>query len=186
MPARPLSLENTRVTCLTEMTGAKAAEARQVMIPKVNVDVPKKSLIIFLAAFAPSALVGLLFVALVNATWVFALIVFALCEMLAFFLFQRRTREGLQVRTFTELADKHSRPIHVVMIGGVQVDPTGGVPATIVASSVPVERDRDTEFMQGLGLADEPSAKTTRKSKKKKSKKSKNQPAKVDVFGVAR
>lgn len=138
MPAKPLSLNDTVITCLTDMTGRKASEARQVMIPKINVDVPKRSLAIFLWALVPALFTAFLVVWVLGVPWLAGLGGFAVTEGAAFWLFQRRTREGLQVRTYTEILDRKKRPVHVLMLGGVEIDPSGGGPGTIVAASVPV------------------------------------------------
>lgn len=142
MSAKPLSLQDTIITCLTDMTGRKASEARQVMIPKINVDVPKRSLVIFLYAFAPAMFTAVLIVWALGVPWLAALGGFTATEGAAFYLFQRRTRDGLQVRTYTELLDKSKRPVHVLMLGGVEIDPYGGSPATIITASVPVPPGR--------------------------------------------
>lgn len=138
MAGKPLSLQDTMITCLTDMTGRKASEARQVMIPKINVDVPKRSLIVFLYAFGPGVFLAFLIVFLAGVPWLAGLGGFLLVEFLAFFLFERRVRDGLQVRTYTEMVDKRRRPTGVLMLGGVEIDPSGGGPGTIVAACVPV------------------------------------------------
>lgn len=142
MPAKPLTLQGTVITCLTDMTGRKASEARQVMIPKINVDVPKRTLVIFLYAFIPALLAALLIVWVLGVTWLTGLGAFIAVEGTAFFLFERRVRDGLQVRTYAEMLDKRKRPVHVLMLGGVEVNPYGGSPGTIVAAAVPVPAGR--------------------------------------------
>src|ERR1700722_12190559 len=103
MPAKPLSLQETVITCLTDMTGRKASEARQVMIPKVNVDVPKRSLVIFLYALAPAVFTAVLVVWALGGSWPAGLGGFIVTEGGGFYLFQRRTRGRPQVRPYTGL-----------------------------------------------------------------------------------
>jgi hypothetical protein len=145
-----LAVNSTRSFILTDMTGRKASSTRKVLIPNVEIEVPFRKVIVFVSA-APAAIIAALGVGVLLG-FVPGAAAFGAIEAAAFYLFERRSRKGLQLRTYELLRDKNTARTSVLTMCGVEVNPYGPGPAMVRTSTVLLNRDRAAELHDTLGM----------------------------------
>lgn len=177
-----LSVDYTVVCDLTPMTGQKASSERRVPIPGIGTDVPFRYMVVFLGALLPSAFVAII-VGLALSSFLGGLLTIPVVEGFAFFLFERRTRDGLRLRTYQALMDERKQKTAVLTLCGVEVDPFGATPLLVQTSSVTLPRDDRASIAELLDMYD-PQADHSRPKPGKKSKVGKQDQRDLDaIFG---
>lgn len=143
-----VTVEAPRAYNLTELVGKKSDQGRTMIV--ATFEVQKRYLAIFLAAFIPALLVGLVAGKLIG---VYGVLVFAAVEGAAFYLVEGRTREGLQVRTYEWLNDKRNADTGRVFMCQREVDPAALEFFQVRGGTVPMSGGIDTSGLSANTVA---------------------------------
>lgn len=143
-----VTVEAPRAYNLTELVGKKSDQGRTMIV--ATFEVQKRYLAIFLAAFIPALLVGLVAGKLIG---VYGILVFAAVEGAAFYLVEGRTREGLQVRTYEWLNDKRNADTGRVFMCQREVDPSALEFFQVRGGTVPMSGGIDTSGLSANTVA---------------------------------
>ena len=181
---RSLDLEDTVICSMTDMTGKKAAETRPVPIPQVGIDVPLRSLIVFLCGLVPAFLMAV-FTYLIVGMFSVSILVIGIVEAIVFWFFERRVKTGLRLRTYQAILDERRQVGGVLTLCGIPIDPYGEPPMLIQRSAVLLKRDPRADVEQLFGMYSphgDPTAASPKKIKKSKANKKKVSKADQDLI----
>lgn len=127
-----------RTYSLTALVGRRANEGRTATIATVEFQ-RRHGAIVGIAA-GPAILVGLVAGTVIG---VYGILLSLAVEAVAFFLFERRTRDGLRLRTWEALNDRRVADTGRMFICGVEVDPGRIDAIQVSAGSVPLRTAND-------------------------------------------
>ncbi|MEH0110610.1 hypothetical protein V6N00_12940 [Tersicoccus sp. MR15.9] len=124
---------------LTAMTGRSSGSERTTVIG--TVEMRWRTLWISVIGFVPALVMFLATMAFLN---VWALLWFPLTIAAAFYLLERRTSEGLQLRTYQSLFDRKRSSVNEFYLCGQPIDVAGAGFGSIrtVTGSLPARPDR--------------------------------------------
>lgn len=120
---------------LTPMTGRTAGSDRTMII--MTVEMKWRSFWIALAAFIPGLILTVIFTPMLGA-W--ALLWLAGIEAAAFYLIERRSKDGLRLRTYQSMFDKKRSNLNVFYLCGSPIEITGTQFGTIQQVTAPVHK----------------------------------------------
>lgn len=123
---------------LTPMTGRTSGSDRTTVIG--TVEMKWRTFWIGVFAMVPGGILTAVFFPMLN-TW--ALLWFPIVVGAAFMLIERRSKEGLQLRTYQAMFDKKRSNVNTFYLCGQPVDVSGERFGTIRQVTVPVYRDED-------------------------------------------
>lgn len=123
---------------LTPMTGRTSGADRTTVIG--TVEMKWRTFWIAVFAMVPAGILTALFFPMLQS-W--ALLWIPLIEGGAFLLIERRSKEGLKLRTYQAMFDKKRSAVNTFYLCGMPVDVTGETFGTIRQITVPVHRDDD-------------------------------------------
>ena len=123
---------------LTPMTGRSSGADRTTVIG--TVEMKWRTFWIAAIAMVPAGILTAVFFPMLQS-W--ALLWIPLVEGAAFLLIERRSKEGLKLRTYQAMFDKKRSNVNTYYLCGMPVDVTGEQFGTIRQITVPVYRDED-------------------------------------------
>lgn len=123
---------------LTPMTGRTSGADRTTVIG--TVEMKWRTFWIAVFAMAPAGILAALFAPMIG---VFSFLWIPIVEAAAFFLIERRSKDGLQLRTYQAMFDKKRSNVNTFYLCGQPVDVSGEQFGTIRQISVPVHRELD-------------------------------------------
>lgn len=123
---------------LTPMTGRTSGADRTTVIGTVEMRL--RTFWIAVIAMVPAGLLTAIFSPMLGS---FAFLWIPVIQAAAFFLIERRTKDGLQLRTYQALRDKKRSSVNTFYLCGQPVDVTGETFGTIRQITVPVHREED-------------------------------------------
>lgn len=121
---------------LTDMTGRASGSERTMIV--ATLEMKMRTFWIALAAAVPGLILTALFYPMVG---LFAMAWLALTEAAAFFLIERRTADGLRLRTYQTLLDKKRSNQGTFYLCGQPIDVGGSEFGTIQQITAPVHRE---------------------------------------------
>lgn len=124
---------------LTPLTRTANANRRVVI---QGFDLPARGLLVAALAAIPGLIATVIAWTIVGQLGILMLPV---VELLAFWLIEGRSRNGLQLRRYQTFYDRQRSMTGAYICCGVTVDPLGGTWATVTASSTPVLRPPDPQ-----------------------------------------
>jgi len=128
------------VFIMTELTGVKSNDDRPVIFS--GFEIQYRHFWIAAIAFVPSVLVVMIFWGLFGTYSILAL---PIIEGAAFFLFERRSREGLELRTWKAMRDKRRGKVSSLFMCGEPITILQDGTQNLSVSSLPVRQDDRTE-----------------------------------------
>jgi hypothetical protein len=123
---------------LTPMTGRTSGADRTTVIG--TVEMKWRTFWIAVFAMVPGGILTGIFFPMLN---VWALLWIPAVEAAAFLLIERRSKEGLRLRTYQAMFDKKRSNVNTFYLCGQPVDVSGETFGTIRQITVPVYRDED-------------------------------------------
>jgi hypothetical protein len=122
---------------MTGMTGRTSGSERTMIV--ATVEMKFRSFWIALIALVPGGILMAMFFPLIN-TWSVLWVVAV--EIAAFFLIERRTAEGLRLRTYQAIVDKKKSNLNVFYLCGQPIEVEGTQYGTIQQITAPVYREK--------------------------------------------
>lgn len=122
---------------LTGMTGRTSGSERTMIV--ATVEMKFRSFWIALIALVPGGILAASFYPLIDS-W--ALLWIALTEGAAFFLIERRSADGLRLRTYQGMLDKKRSSLNVFYLCGQPIEVEGTPYGTIQQITAPVHREK--------------------------------------------
>ncbi|ACL42373.1 hypothetical protein Achl_4422 (plasmid) [Pseudarthrobacter chlorophenolicus A6] len=123
---------------LTPMTGRTSGADRTTVIG--TVEMKWRTFWIAVIAMVPAGILTAFFFPMLQS-W--AMLWIPLVEGAAFLLIERRSKDGLRLRTYQAMFDKKRSAVNTFYLCGMPVDVTGETFGTIRQITVPVHRDAD-------------------------------------------
>lgn len=123
---------------LTPMTGRESSHGRTMVF--ATVEMKMRHFWIGVFAAAPGALLLLITWPLLGSLGVFWIV---LTEAAAFFLIEKRSRDGLRLRTFQSLLDKSRSDVNVFQLCGQPVEVSDSAFGSITETTVAVKDKPD-------------------------------------------
>lgn len=122
---------------LTGMTGRNSGSERTMIV--ATVEMKFRSFWIALIALVPGGILTAMFYPLID---IWAILWIALVEGAAFFLIERRTADGLRLRTYEAMFDKKKSSPNTFYLCGQPIQVEGTPYGTIQQITAPVHRDK--------------------------------------------
>jgi hypothetical protein len=122
---------------LTGMTGRSSGSERTMII--ATVEMKFRSFWIALIALVPGGILTAMFYPLID---IWAVLWIAIVEGAAFFLIERRTADGLRLRTYEAMFDKKKSNLNNFYLCGQPIQVEGTPYGTIQQITAPVTRDK--------------------------------------------
>ncbi|HEX9229306.1 MAG TPA: hypothetical protein VF885_22130 [Arthrobacter sp.] len=122
---------------LTGMTGRSSGSERTMIV--ATVEMKFRSFWIALIALVPGGILTAMFYPLID---IWAILWIAIVEGAAFFLIERRTSDGLRLRTYEAMFDKKKSSLNTFYLCGQPIQVEGTPYGTIQQITAPVPRDK--------------------------------------------
>lgn len=122
---------------LTGMTGRTSGSERTMIV--ATVEMKFRSFWIALIALVPGFILMMMFFPLIDS-W--SMLWVAIVEFAAFFLIERRTTDGLRLRTYQAMFDKKRSNLNVFYLCGQPIEVQGTPYGTIQQITAPVHREK--------------------------------------------
>jgi hypothetical protein len=132
---------------MTELTGSRSNDERKIIFSGYEFDF--RHFWIAIIAAIPGALLTAMFWPLLDT---YAVLLLLLVEVAAFFLIERRARDGMELRTWQAIRDKKKAAVGHFYVCGAPVSMTEESFITFRSSTVPLTKaDDEQRLLNSLG-----------------------------------